>query len=99
MAATCAGRDNLCPGRLIVDLIDQVRGDLNRKVVFLRERAESPSHSAAATVENRGFSARQTFRQSFHERRIHKRLGMAMRVDRDRCGSIFESQRIWFLRK
>src|SRR6266446_4212831 len=99
MAATGPGRDDLCPGRLILDLIDQVRGDLNRKIVFLRECTESPSHSATAGVENGGLSARQTFRQSFHERRIQKRLGMAMRVDHHCRWPIFELECVRFLRK
>src|SRR5207248_10068932 len=92
MPATCAGRNDLCSQRLIVDLVDQVRGDLNRKVVFLGEGAECPCHSAAASVKDRGFPTGQTFSQSFHEPRVHKRLDMAMRADRDPSRSFCDSE-------
>src|SRR5213078_4440527 len=99
MPATCAGCDDLCPGRLIVDLVDQMRSDLNREIVFLCERAECARHSAATRVEHGGVSAWQTFCESFHDRRIHERPGVAMRMDRNRRRPIFKTKRVWFLRE
>ena len=101
MAATCARRNDLCSGRLIVDPVEQVLGDLDREIIFLREGAERACHSAAAGVEHCGFSARQSLRESSQERRIHDRFGVAMGVDRDpaTAGLIFEAKRIRFLRE
>src|SRR5260370_27253742 len=99
MSATCAGCNDLRPDRLVVDVVDQLSGDLNGEIVFLRQRAERARHSAAARVEHSGFSTGQTLRQSPHERWIHERFGVAMRVDRDRRRPIFESKRVWFLSK
>src|SRR5882762_3769977 len=99
MSAACARRDDFCARWLTIDLIDQVCGHLDGEIVFLCERAKRARHSAAAGIEDGSFSAWQSLRESFHERRIHDRLRVAMRVDRDRCGPIFELKRVWIFRE
>src|SRR5882724_12181865 len=97
MPATCTGRDDLCPSRLVVDRIEQALRNLYRQVVFFGERAKRTGHSAARGVEHSGLSSRHTFRKCCHERGIQNRLGMAMRVDRNRYRTILELECVWFL--
>ena len=96
MAATGPGRDDLCPGRLILDLIDQVRGDLNRKIVFLRECTESPSHSATASVEESSRPSRQPAGETRHVTRLGKSFRMAMSVNDNLNGFLVELERVGF---
>src|SRR5207249_10127267 len=84
---------------LIVDCVEQALGDLDGEIVFLCERAECACHSAASSVEYRRFPARQPFRQPRHEGRIHDRLCVAMRMNRDCCRPIVELKCLWFLRE
>src|SRR5882762_9249047 len=99
MSAACARRDDFCARWLTIDLIDQVCGHLDGESVFLGERAKRARHSAAAGIEDGSFSAWQPFRESPHKRGIHDRLGMTMRVNRDRCGTIFKLKRVWIFRE
>src|SRR5947207_4464582 len=99
MAATCARGDDFCLRRLIVDCVEQALGDLDGKVVFLCECAKCACHSATRSVEYGGFPARQAFRQSAHESRIHDRLCVAMRMNRNGCRTFDELKCIWFLRE
>ena len=69
--ATCARGDDFGSWRLIIDIVEQALGDLDRKIVFLCERAECTCHPAAGGIEHCRFSAGQTFRESAHKLRVH----------------------------
>src|SRR5882724_10294871 len=97
MPATCSRCYDLCPARLIFDLVDQILGDLDREIVFLGERAECPCHSTTCCVEHRGFPPGQPFGESSHECGVHDRFGMAMRMNRNLCRTFIEMKRVWFL--
>src|ERR1700730_17961728 len=101
MPATCAGCDNYI-GTLGVDLAKEIGSSPNEQIVFLGERAECSRHSAASSVEQFRFSSWQPLYQPFHKRRIHQRLGVAMRVYYDVHLSvllIFEPQGIRLARE
>jgi hypothetical protein len=43
----------ICLAALILELVDQILGDLDREIVLLGERSERACHSAAGCIEHR----------------------------------------------
>src|SRR4029453_3818791 len=84
MPATCPRGDDLYLAALVLELVDQILGDLDRQVIFLSERSERACHSTACGIEYRRFSPGQTFAESSHEFGIHDRFSVTMRMNCDR---------------
>ena len=77
-------------------MLNERRGDFERKLIFRFERAEGAGHAAAAGIEESGGSAGQTRGESCHEPCFHERLRVAMGMDRHLAGHVVESKSVWF---
>src|SRR6516162_10068912 len=72
------------------NFLDERCRHLEREFVFLLKHPKDTSHSAATGIEQDCLSTGKSLYQANHETGMQKRLRVAMRMDRDLRGLVFE---------